>query len=1680
MIFSTKNKELTAFGNTLDEIRGKIINVFDAWERGGFKGDSGIIDTFISQKKGKSKLTPELFSQFEIFKEEFNNSSLSAEALGEKMKNVDSRIIAYAKTCKNGELTTKGFQQSLDDLFYSAKTNAGKAVNQVFQATGNIILDTLISKGLTLAYTAIDNLIHKTEKAKEHIQEANNTYQTSKSELQSLQAEFAATTQRIDELNSKEKLSFTDKNELKTLNTQNAELEHSVELSEIKNKLVVQDTIDTINDDYDDARKDYKELESNENTKQRIKDDMAAAKTAIKDADQYYSGDELTDYIAEKQEQIIQYKKDLADYENAAKEAAMENKEKYFDNAAQLENWIQAYEDKGISNLTQKEAETYNQMVSDLNLIYKSILTNEEYIDLKIRPIFEADEFDGLYEQMISYFKNGGNIEGLSDIFGSDIIKALKAACRDNGIEFTQLLNIMHNTASAEPLGLSFAPITRNPNNATDSRINQESKDKINYYNSLSEDTKTAIDSGMISLSVDDSLEECKAKVAEWENTLENNHTSIQLTTNISNIKNDLDSLMNAYTDFADGKNIDISNLAMLNDSFGGLSEFSDFIETVTDVTATTEEVQDAFDNLSTAYIDNSDILNSLNRDNADYIASQLELMGVTNAQEFVESRLSGIYGVESQAQKELINISNTLGNAKYNASNASKTLENASLSDIIAMANEASAAGVANSALVSLAMSKASSNGIISSYECSALAALAMQAGYTASAFYELAAAKQAAENGTAKSSGNAYADDQRMRGINANAQTNAALIAYSIKNGNMKTKYSAGGVPNTGGDGNNTAASQQKTSINWIERKLERLQKVIDATKAKFDILFTVNKKTSNLDTQIKQTKSLLKANEKAAKRYQKYAKNNKLSDSLKKTVREGNYNIKNYDSKTADQINKYKEYYDKYQEAQKQADELAAQIRELKEKKYQVYIDDSAANIDKLNALSDISTTYEEKNKYLEDQKSYLKKSYDYQIKIAELTKDKVKKEQLQAEYKKELIELQNQEFENIQTYYENQAKLFDHQFTSLDNKISEMETAGKKVSQSYYEEQKKIIQEQKQLYEEEKARLKEQIASIPQGTEEWYDAKDAIQECDNKISDCVESTYELNNAINQLHFDIFDDISESIDRIITEQEFLQDLFAHEKLTDDKTGNFTDAGLAKLGSLSASYYASKEKANNAEELLKELQNVKANGRQPDGTYKLGNWTFNSLDDLQEKINETYTEWQNSIKDTYSLESAIADLMKEQYQSELDMLQELIDAKKEALQTEKDLHDYKQSIQEKTNNISTIQKQIAAYQGDTSQEGLAKLQKLQVQLSEKEKELEETEYDRYISDQENMLDKLYTEYEELVTKKLEDFMTLVREGLDTANQKTAVISEYLSKVAGDNGYKIETDGLFDTVNGSISDSTSKIVAAIENQIKGDFSSESNSGKTESDAPFTHTGYHPLPSVELKKTKTSNLDIEKAFSKPVTALKSSKSMTKDDVDNFIKKYGTPPDPKKKNYGKVNIALIDGYSKVLSTAKMKELAKALDVTYDSDKIYSKLKSLNVPGFKEGGIVSVDNIKKQVHDNGDKVLMSANPGEGILTPDQTAQFETLVNKLPQLNFTVDAMNNLDKIPNPTNLVPVGNTTMGDMVFNIDMPNVTNPDEFIKTIQTNQKMQKALRLVTTDRIAGNGKLSVNKII
>ena len=56
----------------------------------------------------------------------------------------------------------------------------------------------------------------------------------------------------------------------------------------------------------------------------------------------------------------------------------------------------------------------------------------------------------------------------------------------------------------------------------------------------------------------------------------------------------------------------------------------------------------------------------------------------------------------------------------------------------------------------------------------------------------------------------------------------------------------------------------------------------------------------------------------------------------------------------------------------------------------------------------------------------------------------------------------------------------------------------------------------------------------------------------------------------------------------------------------------------------------------------------------------------------------------------------------------------------KKKALEMEKDLYEYQKNIANQTKNIATLEKQLASLQGDTSEEGRAKIQKIQVRGQE------------------------------------------------------------------------------------------------------------------------------------------------------------------------------------------------------------------------------------------------------------------------------------------------------------------------------------------------------------------------
>jgi len=507
----------------------------------------------------------------------------------------------------------------------------------------------------------------------------------------------------------------------------------------------------------------------------------------------------------------------------------------------------------------------------------------------------------------------------------------------------------------------------------------------------------------------------------------------------------------------------------------------------------------------------------------------------------------------------------------------------------------------------------------------------------------------------------------------------------------------------------------------------------------------------------------------------------------------------------------------------------------------------------------------------------------------------------------------------------------------------------------------------------------------------------------------------------------------------------------------------------------------YASRNRSDKDGAEVKELNRMFDSGRLHSDVLGI---TFNSMDDLKKKLDETYTAWQNDIKETYSLESEIADLMKEKYQAELDMLKELIDAKKEELNAEKDLHDYNRTLQEKTKNISTIQKQIAAYSGDTSQEGLAKLQKLRKELNDAKDDLKETEYDRYISDQQDMLDKLYEEYEELVTKKLEDFMGLVKEGLELANNNMSSIEDYLNQIADQNGYALETEGLFHGLNGNINTNVDRIISAIVSNATKDSGTIPN-------GQGASTGGSSTP----ESTPTTDATTNASPAAPMQNDSDKINLVRD----FIAWKSEKTNKKKDDFGGVNRRIYENESKsykgtgrILSGDRLKELSKLLGVKYDnatkSGNLFKKLKSIHFPGFKKGGVVSVDDIERQVKQNGDDGIASVKNGEAILTPAQTDLFKKFTENMPELIASVD-MNHLVKIDNPIehlkqlSAVRNASNTVNIDMGGISMYGVNDPkqfaDQIVYSLQKYPKVQKTIHSVEMDRLTGSGRLSVNNI-
>ena len=1609
---------------------------------------------------------------------------------------------------------------------------------------------------------AVDYFTVSTEEAMESLEETSQAFEQSTSDLQSLNDELKTTKDRISELEKLKnsgKISVAEQDELDKLKEENKELERNIVLKkqeQIENAKAVLTDLDNADIDvkskYDTKNVHGSEVgnevtrakeasmaqdEYNKLLSQRNELEKQEAELLQKQKDGTFTTEDKKESVIRqgKRVNIITERSDKTKLEEVRKQIKeingdLKDTDSYigtlYDENAQKK--ISAYEsliDAGVT-LDDTQQADYDSLIAleDAYLMhcYRVQQTETAYKALNAEQqksvLLDKLKEKGYTDEQANAIVNSINEDDLDDYYTADFnFKLPNINDYDGDIQkwAKDFANVWSSHVNSELKDTdktdnlsekSFEQIWNSLGTGTDETSKKVAEEKENLLKLAEAGQLT--EEAFKNSSIVDTFTKAGYSIEEATKKL---NAFIDNTKQLSAMKTGITAITSAYDEKKEAKDNRVGS-DTLNSLYGtlGIQEWENkdlkvweqYKNIASDSKSSLTELKDAQDELATSFVNSNNFLSSLNEENEEYYKNLLAEMGVTNAESIVTEKLAGKKEFHALKSKALTAAQSDLSNKTDDAS--ASFLEEAACCDEakFALADYVAKETIFNNSNLNVDDKVTALENLAEAYY-----------GAAAAASFEnkiKTSAEGAMYGGGTISPEKAWKQIQKDYG-----KIKPVKVDVKTSKGN-KSDNKSDNKKDTGSKSKNT-----KTEINWLERRLTRMQSIIDLTASKLQNLFSVKAKNSNLDNQIKQSTKLMNQYKIAADTYIKkansVAKSGGLSKDIINKVQSGEITkssysklIKKYGQKKADKINSYIDYYDKSQDAKKNAIDLESKIRGLKQDKLQNYVDLYDSRTSRAKAKEDIAIGATDKNKAVDTQIKNTKLSYDYQIKIAELTEDKAKADQLEYEKQKAIVDLKKQQIENLKTEYDNRIGLINNSQQNIDNQLSQMEARGQIIKSSYYSSLNNYENQKLSKLNSELADLqaKEQQKTFTKFSQEWYDLQSDIQSVKNAINDAKVAIIENNKKVGELRQAMYDDIAERNSNISTEASFLAGLLG-DNLTDDKTGNLTKEGLAMLGTYAIDMESNTSTVLSYKKDCEELEKQIAD-------YKNGNShaldAYGSLDAAKKALDEIIKKQQDAISAEYANEKQIYDLMTQRYETQLSYMQSIIDAKKNLLQMEKDLYDYEKNINNQTKSIASLEKQLTALQGDDSEAGRLRRSQLQQSLDEANQELQDTEYERYISDQQNMLDNLYSQYEDLIHELEKNFEKVVNDGVELINTKSGEISTAITDYAKKYGYNPSVnmksildaltssgDGDVKTLPGAINNGLSNLgmifqkgVTDIINAYTGSKSDTNNSNngsdntsdrtKGEKQAQNFSTNYQDNLNRAKESLNNTTQKISENYANIIASgIASGKSNTTkvetaaernkkiQSAISYINSHLSTAKKKKSEYSAVNQSFYSKWGKkVLSDSELKDLANIVGVTYDNSSktgnLYKRLKDLGIAGFKRGGIGQL------VKASGEDGFALVRNGEGFIAPEHVDAIKDLVNIVPDMTQFTKTLTNIKPVSRN-----IGNT-FGDIVINAELPNVKDSYDFVDDIQNNRRVQQALTIGVKD-VVEKGKITNN---
>ena len=694
-----------------------------------------------------------------------------------------------------------------------------------------------------------------------------------------------------------------------------------------------------------------------------------------------------------------------------------------------------------------------------------------------------------------------------------------------------------------------------------------------------------------------------------------------------------------------------------------------------------------------------------------------------------------------------------------------------------------------------------------------------------------------------------------------------------------------------------------------------------------------------------------------------------------------------------------------------------------------------------------------------------------------------------------------------FDRIATGYENSLSTYEYKASMAQSKLDAAEKTGHVANQKYYNDLIDITKNQIDYNAREAEELiKTRDAMVKSGAikkydDTWYSMSNSIWQCKENVEELTNSVYDYQNALRDLKWEAFTTQEEYINRIPSESEFISSLI-DSKDKYDENGNITKYGKTVQGL----------HAMNANVYQMSALDYEAEIRKLDNDYKNDSLNNDYLKHRQELL-ESQRE---AIKNVESERQAIVSLVKDGYDAMKDALDELIQKRKDALQSEKDLFDYQKSIAQKSQNIAKLRKQLLAYSTDTSEETKAKIQKLKVSIDDAQQDLKDTEYDKWISDQEELMDNLLSNFQEWIDKRLKDTDSIIKEVVNQTNTSAGEISDTLKQAVGMYGttlssemsriWDVSSSNINESIlsgNGSLSeigvntDGTKKVVSDMwtdwENGAWLNNESTSTYKAIDGVKDFVSKIYGE-PKTDYSNILTSILEAIGNLNQKNDSIweQLKNGGLRDYVNGFLKTY--PDATNNRTHTPTNSSNSSSFTDVKKISDaMSSLATSLvglpTIKHTTSSSSNSSSNLSPSSLSSKGISELkEKVKKSGHSTGGELtklvklsgedgILFANEGEGILSEANM----NIIRDAIKMSYATLSMadNNWTKIPQ---LKPISN----DLTQSINIGDIqvvaNNPQEFAeelrKAISSDVKTQKMFTALVGNQMMGKNSLDFKK--